>query len=75
MHSLVRLSHALQLQVVAEGAETDEEMEMLRRMQCDAVQGFGYGRPQPFTQFLDFVHQRCGCGGAQVVPSSRPPVH
>ena len=75
VHSLVRLSHALQLQVVAEGAETDEEMEMLRRMQCDAVQGFGYGRPQPFTQFLDFVHQRCGCGGAQVVPSSRPPVH
>jgi diguanylate cyclase (GGDEF)-like protein len=58
VRSLVSLAHALSLDVVAEGAETEEEMAMLRRMHCDVVQGFGYGRPLPFDTFVSFVSQR-----------------
>ncbi|MBP8270696.1 MAG: EAL domain-containing protein [Sphaerotilus sp.] len=60
VRSMVSLAHALSMDVVAEGAETDEEMAMLRRMHCDMVQGFGYGRPLPFDTFVSFVSQRTG---------------
>ncbi len=52
---LVRLAHSLSLQVVAEGAETEEQMAMLQRMRCDEVQGYGFGRPMPFDKFCDFA--------------------
>ena len=58
VRSLVGLAHALSMDVVAEGAETEAEMAMLRRMHCDMVQGFGYGRPLPFDTFVSFVAQR-----------------
>jgi diguanylate cyclase len=64
VRSLVSLAHALSMDVVAEGAETDEEMAMLRRMHCDMVQGFGYGRPLPFDTFVSFVSQRTGSSPA-----------
>ena len=54
---LVRLAHSLSLQVVAEGAETEEQMAMLQRMRCDEVQGYGFGRPMPFEKFCDFARE------------------
>jgi diguanylate cyclase (GGDEF)-like protein/PAS domain S-box-containing protein len=55
---LVRLAHSLQLQVVAEGAETEEQMTMLQRMHCDEVQGYGFARPMSFVAFCEFVRSR-----------------
>jgi diguanylate cyclase (GGDEF)-like protein len=55
---LVRLAHSLSMQVVAEGAETDEQMAMLQRMRCDEVQGYGYARPMTFESFCEFVRSR-----------------
>ncbi len=52
---LVQLAHSLSMRVVAEGAETDEQMAVLQRMRCDEVQGFGYGRPMPFEKFCEFA--------------------
>jgi diguanylate cyclase (GGDEF)-like protein len=53
--ALIRLAHSLSMRVVAEGAETDEQMAMLQRMRCDEVQGYGYGRPMPFERFVEFA--------------------
>jgi diguanylate cyclase (GGDEF)-like protein len=58
VRGIIRLAHSLQLQVVAEGAETDAEIERLRRLHCDVVQGFGYGRPMPLPAFLAFAEAR-----------------
>ncbi|MEK8053127.1 EAL domain-containing protein [Ideonella sp. DXS22W] len=55
VRAMVRLAHSLQMQVVAEGAETESEIEQLRRMRCDQVQGYGYGRPMPLDRFIDFA--------------------
>ena len=52
---LVRLAHSLSLRVVAEGAETEEQMALLKRMRCDEVQGFVYARPMPFDDFHAFA--------------------
>jgi len=56
--SLVRLAHSLQLTVIAEGVEDAEVTELLKRMRCDMVQGYAYGRPMPFDQFVEFARSR-----------------
>ncbi len=43
--AIVAMAHGLSLKVVAEGVETPEQLEMLRNMGCDAVQGFLIARP------------------------------
>jgi EAL domain-containing protein (putative c-di-GMP-specific phosphodiesterase class I) len=43
--------------VVAEGAETDEEVKALAEQGIDRVQGFALARPMPEDKLLEF-HQR-----------------
>ena len=43
--AIVALAHALQIQVVAEGVETEEQREFLRSCGCDFIQGYLIGRP------------------------------
>jgi EAL domain-containing protein (putative c-di-GMP-specific phosphodiesterase class I) len=43
--SVIALAHNLDLQVVAEGVETREQLEFVRGERCDTVQGFLLGRP------------------------------
>jgi diguanylate cyclase (GGDEF)-like protein len=45
--AVVELGHALGLQVVAEGVETDAQLARLRELGCDGAQGFLLGRPVP----------------------------
>jgi EAL domain-containing protein (putative c-di-GMP-specific phosphodiesterase class I) len=43
--TIISLAHALGLKVVAEGVETEEQLNLLRLLKCDEVQGFLLGRP------------------------------
>ncbi|HJS95791.1 MAG TPA: EAL domain-containing protein [Solirubrobacteraceae bacterium] len=43
--ALVELGHALALDVIAEGVENAAQLEQLRELGCDAVQGYAIGRP------------------------------
>jgi diguanylate cyclase (GGDEF)-like protein len=43
--ALVELGHALAVDVIAEGVENDVQLEQLRELGCDAVQGYAIGRP------------------------------
>jgi EAL domain-containing protein (putative c-di-GMP-specific phosphodiesterase class I) len=47
MSSLVDLGKAVGAQVVAEGIETQEQLDLLRRLDCDLGQGFYLARPMP----------------------------
>ncbi len=48
---IVKLSHNLDMYVVAEGIETAEQIELLKHMNCDAVQGYYYSRPISASDF------------------------
>jgi EAL domain-containing protein (putative c-di-GMP-specific phosphodiesterase class I) len=43
--TVIDLAHNLDLEVVAEGVETEEQLEFFRGQRCDAVQGFLLGVP------------------------------
>ena len=45
--ALVALGHGLNLEVIAEGVETEEQLSFLRSVQCDAMQGYLLSRPLP----------------------------
>ncbi|CAM8647527.1 COG5001 Predicted signal transduction protein containing a membrane domain, an EAL and a GGDEF domain [Comamonadaceae bacterium] len=45
--TVVALGHSLGLTVIAEGVETVEQRNALAAMQCDAFQGYFFGRPAP----------------------------
>jgi EAL domain-containing protein (putative c-di-GMP-specific phosphodiesterase class I) len=50
--STVKLAHALDLKVVAEGVETEEVLTMLRQMNCDKIQGYHIGQPMRLEEFV-----------------------
>lgn len=43
--AIVSLAHALEMLVTAEGVETVEQADALKRLQCDEVQGYWFSRP------------------------------
>lgn len=47
METMITLAHRIGAQVVAEGVEQDEQVEWLRSVECDYVQGYLLGRPAP----------------------------
>jgi len=47
VRSTIELAHNMGLKVVAEGVETREGFEILRRLGCDMAQGFWMGKPMP----------------------------
>ena len=49
--AMITMAHELGIQVVAEGIETEEQMQLLRDAGCDFGQGFYWGQPQTAERF------------------------
>lgn len=54
----IGLAHNLGLTLVAEGVETEAQLDYLRARGCDLVQGYLFSKPLPAEQVMDFIHQR-----------------
>ena len=52
VHTIIQLGHDLGMEVLAEGVETQEQLQRLREMGCDLIQGYLLGRPISPQQFL-----------------------
>ena len=48
---MISLAHSIGKRVVVEGVETQQQLDLLRKMKCDEVQGFFLGRPAPLPGF------------------------
>jgi EAL domain-containing protein (putative c-di-GMP-specific phosphodiesterase class I) len=58
VRALIDLGRDLRMQVVAEGVETAQQADWLRRMGCDVVQGYHFARPMPACDVTAFVSSR-----------------
>jgi EAL domain-containing protein (putative c-di-GMP-specific phosphodiesterase class I) len=55
VHSLVSLCKALDLEVTAEGVESEDQRLILRAMGCTLIQGYYISRPVPVEELADFI--------------------
>ncbi|MCC5646789.1 EAL domain-containing response regulator [Nostoc sp. CHAB 5824] len=53
--ALIQMAHNLNLDVVAEGVETEAELAFLRQHNCNYMQGFLFSRPLPAAEFEKFL--------------------
>ena len=53
--SIIKLSHSLDLKVVAEGVETKEQLGYLDKMKCDIVQGYYFSKPERFEIIKEMI--------------------
>jgi diguanylate cyclase (GGDEF)-like protein len=47
VHAILALAHGLGVETTAEGVETEAQAEVMRKLGCDQLQGFHFGRPVP----------------------------
>ena len=53
--SIIKLSHSLNLKVVAEGVETKEQLGYLNKMKCDVAQGYYFSKPEKFEVIKEMI--------------------
>ena len=53
--AIIAMGHALNLRVVAEGVETQAQVDFLKGCGCDEAQGYFYSRPQLPEELSDFL--------------------
>jgi EAL domain-containing protein (putative c-di-GMP-specific phosphodiesterase class I) len=57
VRSIVNLAQSLQMETTAEGAETHDELELIRSLGCSHVQGYIFGRPMNAEEALRLAQQ------------------
>lgn len=60
IRSIVTLAEALGMETTAEGAETEDEIELIRRLGCSHIQGFYYGPPLEVSE----LNEKMGLDGS-----------
>jgi len=50
VHAILALSHGLGVETTAEGVETEDQAEVMRKLGCTQLQGFHFGRPVPASE-------------------------
>jgi diguanylate cyclase (GGDEF)-like protein len=54
VQAIVAMGHSLQMQIIAEGVENEDQMRILRELNCDCMQGYLVGRPLP-PETIDLI--------------------
>ncbi|MBA3786036.1 MAG: EAL domain-containing protein, partial [Acidobacteria bacterium] len=57
VQTIMMLARNLGLRVVAEGVETEFQLEQLRSLNCEGAQGFYFAKPMPFEEVGNFLNK------------------
>ncbi len=58
LQSIVQLVQSLGMLVLVEGVETEEQLDLLKKMGCDYMQGFLYSKPIKAEKMLHFIQEK-----------------
>lgn len=73
VNSIVSLGHSLEMEIVAEGVETEEQLAHLKDRQCDFYQGYYFAKPLEFSEVTSFVVSRQPAISSGLPGRSPPP--
>lgn len=59
IQAIINMAHAIGSKVVAEGAETKEQVDALRDMKCDYIQGYYFSKPLSEEEFEALLNEQC----------------
>ncbi|MDO8589257.1 MAG: EAL domain-containing protein [Armatimonadota bacterium] len=68
--AIVAMAHSLKLNVIAEGVETLEQLQFLRSLDCDEVQGYFISRPVPAEEFARQVWEADNLRSTGILPAA-----
>jgi diguanylate cyclase (GGDEF)-like protein len=57
VEAIIAMARSLQLKVVAEGVETKEQFDFLRRLGCDQIQGYYFSKPIPANEVVMLLYK------------------
>ena len=55
--AIIKMGHSLHMQIIAEGVETDQQLEILKKQGCDLIQGYYFSKPLPADELLQYVRE------------------
>ncbi|MGH8144044.1 MAG: EAL domain-containing protein, partial [Steroidobacteraceae bacterium] len=55
--TIISLAKSFHMTTVAEGVETDEQLQILRAMKCDFAQGYLFCKPMPMNDLCDWLRR------------------
>ena len=57
---ITQLLQSFGMTITAEGVETSDQVEFLKNLHCDDIQGYYFSKPLPINEFEDFVRKHTG---------------
>lgn len=57
VRNIIGMAHEMDIETVAEGVETEEQVRFLKQSGCDYIQGYYYSRPLPEDEFIEFLEK------------------
>ncbi|MBB4001161.1 EAL domain-containing protein [Aurantimonas endophytica] len=67
LETIVAMAHTMQMKVTTEGIETDAQVELMKRLGCDQLQGYLFGKPMPAERVASEVLTRFRIGEAESI--------
>lgn len=55
--NIIQMAHSMELKVIAEGVETEDQLSILKRMECDYIQGYYFSKPLPANQLEELLER------------------
>lgn len=59
INAIISMGKNLNVKVVAEGIESQDQLNILKRLGCDEVQGYYFNKPAPFDVFKEIIGSEC----------------
>ncbi|GGK59736.1 EAL domain-containing protein [Amphritea balenae] len=66
VQNIVYIGECLNLYCVAEGVETKAQLNMLRELDVQYIQGYYFSRPKPITGFVEYLSRDAECGNYKI---------